>query len=43
VKIFAKEVVRGSHLPRRSGKGDASGTEVSSVSLSAWIKDQVLS
>jgi hypothetical protein len=31
-------IVRGSRLPRRSGKGNTSGIEVLSVSLSAWLK-----
>jgi hypothetical protein len=30
-------------LPRRSGKGDASGTEVLSDSLFTWLKNQVVS
>jgi hypothetical protein len=34
-------IVRGSRLPRRSGKGDASGNEVLSDFLSTWLKDQV--
>jgi hypothetical protein len=36
-------VVRGSCLPRRSGKGGTSGTEVLSVYLSTWLKDQDVS
>ena len=36
-------IVRGSRLPRRSGKGDASGNEVLSDFLSTWLKDQVTS
>jgi hypothetical protein len=36
-------IVRGSRLPRRSGKGDASGNEVLSDLLSTWLKDQVAS
>jgi hypothetical protein len=32
--------VRGSHLPRRSGKGNNGGTKVLSVSLSIWLKDK---
>jgi hypothetical protein len=36
-------IVRGSLLPHRSGKGDASGTEVMSDSLSTWLKDQAMS
>jgi hypothetical protein len=35
--------VRGSRLPHRSGKGDASGIEVLSDFLSTWLKDQVVS
>jgi hypothetical protein len=36
-------IVRGSHLPRRSGKGDISGIEVLSDFLSTWLKDQSMS
>jgi hypothetical protein len=36
-------IVRGTRLPRRSGKGDASGNEVSSDFLSTWLKDQAVS
>jgi hypothetical protein len=36
-------IVRGSRLPRRSGKGDISGIEVLSDFLSTWLKDQVVS
>jgi hypothetical protein len=36
-------IVRGSHLPRRSGKGDISGIEVLSDFLSTWLKDQAVS
>jgi hypothetical protein len=36
-------IVRGSHLPRRSGKGDISENEVLSDFLSTWLKDQVVS
>jgi hypothetical protein len=32
-------IVRGSRLPRQSGKGDTSGIEVLSDSLSTWLKD----
>jgi hypothetical protein len=35
--------VRGSRLPHRSGKGDASVIEVLSDLLSTWLKDQVVS
>jgi hypothetical protein len=31
-------IVRGSRLPRWSGKGDASGNEVLSDFLSTWLK-----
>jgi hypothetical protein len=36
-------IVRGSRLPRRSDKGDASGIEVLSDFLSTWLKDQAAS
>jgi hypothetical protein len=36
-------IVRGSCLPRRSGKGDISGIEVLSDFLSTWLKDQAVS
>jgi hypothetical protein len=36
-------IVRGSRLPRRSGKGDASGIEVMSDFLSTWLKEQAVS
>jgi hypothetical protein len=36
-------IVRGSRLPHRSGKGDASGNEVLSDFLSTWLKDQAAS
>ena len=36
-------IVRGSRLPRRSVKGDASGIEVLSEFLSTWLKDQAVS
>jgi hypothetical protein len=36
-------IVRGSRLPRRSGKGDISGNEVLSDFLSIGLKDQVVS
>jgi hypothetical protein len=36
-------IVRGSRLPRRSGKGDISEIEVLSDFLSTWLKDQVVS
>jgi hypothetical protein len=36
-------IVRGSRLPRRSGKGDISGIEVLSDVLSTWLKDQAVS
>jgi hypothetical protein len=36
-------IVRGSRLPRLSGKGDISGIEVLSDFLSTWLKDQVVS
>jgi hypothetical protein len=36
-------IVRGSHLPRWSGKGDISEIEVLSDFLSTWLKDQVVS
>jgi hypothetical protein len=36
-------IVRGSRLPRRSGKGDISGIEVLSDFLSTWLKYQVVS
>jgi hypothetical protein len=36
-------IVRGSRLPRWSGKGDASGNEVLSDFLSTWLKDQAAS
>jgi hypothetical protein len=36
-------IVRGLRLPRRSGKGDASGIEVLSDFLSTWLKDEALS
>jgi hypothetical protein len=36
-------IVRGSRLPRWSGKGDTSGIEVLSDFLSTWLKDQVVS
>jgi hypothetical protein len=39
----AVSIVRGSHLPRRSGRGDASGNEVLSDFLSTWLKDHVVS
>jgi hypothetical protein len=32
-------IVRGSRLPRRSGKGDISGIKVLSDFLSTWLKD----
>jgi hypothetical protein len=32
-------IVRGSRLPRQSGKGDAGGTEVLSDSFFPWLKD----
>jgi hypothetical protein len=35
-------IVRGSRLPRRSGMGDASGTEVLSDFLFTWLKDQAV-
>jgi hypothetical protein len=35
---IVEEIVRDMSLPRRSGKGDASETEVLSVSLSTWLK-----
>jgi hypothetical protein len=35
-------IVRGSRLPRRSGKGDISGIEVLSDFLSTWLKDQAV-
>jgi hypothetical protein len=35
-------IVRGSCLPRRSGKGDISGIEVLSDFLSTWLKDQAV-
>jgi hypothetical protein len=35
--------VRGSRLPRRSGKGDISGNEVLSDFLPTWLKDQAVS
>jgi hypothetical protein len=35
--------VRGSCLPRRSGKGDTSGIEVLSDFWSTWLKDQAMS
>jgi hypothetical protein len=31
-------IVRGSRIPRRSGKGDTTGIVVLSVSLSAWLE-----
>ena len=36
-------IVRGSRLPRRSGKGDISGNEVLSDFLSTWLTDQAVS
>jgi hypothetical protein len=36
-------IVRGSRLPRQNDKGNASGTEGTSDSLSTWLKDQVVS
>jgi hypothetical protein len=36
-------IVRGSRLPRWSGKGDTSGIEVLSNFLSSWLKDQAMS
>jgi hypothetical protein len=36
-------IVRGSLLPRRSGKGDISGIEVLSDFLSTWLKDKAMS
>jgi hypothetical protein len=36
-------IVRGSCLPRRSDKGDASGTEALSDSLFTCLKDQEVS
>jgi hypothetical protein len=36
-------IVRGSRLPRWSGKGDISGIEVLSDFLSTWLKDQAVS
>jgi hypothetical protein len=36
-------IVRGSRLPRRSGKGDASGNEVLRDFLFTWLKDQAAS
>jgi hypothetical protein len=36
-------IVRGSHLPHRSGKGDISGNDVLSDFLSTWLKDQAAS
>jgi hypothetical protein len=36
-------IVRGSRLPRRRGKGDASGINVLSDFLSTWLKDQAMS
>jgi hypothetical protein len=36
-------IVRGSRLARWSGKGDTSGIEVTSDSLSTWLKDQSVS
>jgi hypothetical protein len=36
-------IVRGSRLPRQSGKGDISGNEVLSDFLSTWLKDQAVS
>jgi hypothetical protein len=36
-------IVRGSHLPRRSGEGDMSGNEVLNDFLSTWLKDQAVS
>jgi hypothetical protein len=36
-------IVRGSRLPRRSGKGDTSEIEVLSDFLSTWLKDQDVS
>jgi hypothetical protein len=36
-------IVRGSRLPRRSGKGDASGIKVLSEFLSTWLKEQAVS
>jgi hypothetical protein len=39
----AVSIVRGSRLPRRSGKGDTSGIEVLIDFLSTWLKDQVAS
>jgi hypothetical protein len=35
-------IVRGSRLPHRGGKGDASGTEVLSDSLFPWLKVQAV-
>jgi hypothetical protein len=39
----AVSIMRGSRLPRRSGKGDISGNEVLSDFLSTWLKDQAVS
>jgi hypothetical protein len=36
-------IVRVSHPPRWSGKGDTSGIEVLSDLLSTWLKDQAAS
>jgi hypothetical protein len=36
-------IVRGSRLPRRSGKGDISRNEVLNDFLSTWLKDQAVS
>jgi hypothetical protein len=36
-------IVRGSRLPRQSGKGDTSGTEALSDFLFTWLKDQAVS
>jgi hypothetical protein len=35
-------IVRGSRLPRWSGKGDTSGIKVLSDFLSTWLKDQAV-
>jgi hypothetical protein len=36
-------IVRGPHLPCRSGKGNISGIEVLSDFLSTWLKNKVVS
>jgi hypothetical protein len=36
--VEAVVIVRGSHLPRRSGRGNTSGIEVLSVFLFAWLE-----